>query len=417
VKKRAWHVVEVAEDGQLKIPPELAAQFGIKAGEKVVLEVGANELLLRRSVSRLARIYVETTNTCNLGCRTCIRNVWDEPAGWMSEATFQRVLEGLEDFSPRPTVFFGGFGEPLSHPHIIEMIRQVKALGAPVELITNGVYLNEQMAEKLVEAELDLLWVSIDGADPDSYADVRLGAELPGVLENIRQMRRLQDRRYREKPQLGFAYVAMQRNIRELPGVLKMGARLGAEHFSISNVLAHTPELKQEELYQRSMYDGAYQSSSGLPEVNFPRMDIQPDTLAALGEILSCRYRVKLAGCEISSTINRCPFVEKGSTAIRWDGSLSPCLPLLHTHESYLGERLRHTREYLVGSLHERKLVELWNDPCYTALRERLQEYDFSPCTFCNSCEMADSNQEDCFGNLAPACGGCLWAQGLIQCP
>ncbi|OGN93594.1 MAG: hypothetical protein A2Y88_12875 [Chloroflexi bacterium RBG_13_48_10] len=26
-------------------------------------------------------------------------------------------------------------------------------------------------------------------------------------------------------------------------------------------------------------------------------------------------------------------------------------------------------------------------------------------------------NLEDCFGNSAPACGGCLWAQGLIQCP
>jgi len=26
-------------------------------------------------------------------------------------------------------------------------------------------------------------------------------------------------------------------------------------------------------------------------------------------------------------------------------------------------------------------------------------------------------NLEDCFGNSAPTCGGCLWAQGLIQCP
>jgi hypothetical protein len=30
---------------------------------------------------------------------------------------------------------------------------------------------------------------------------------------------------------------------------------------------------------------------------------------------------------------------------------------------------------------------------------------------------MADGNQEDCIGNHAPACGGCLWAQGLIRCP
>jgi MoaA/NifB/PqqE/SkfB family radical SAM enzyme len=62
-------------------------------------------------------------------------------------------------------------------------------------------------------------------------------------------------------------------------------------------------------------------------------------------------------------------------------------------------------------------LMDIWNNPEYVALRERLQEFDFSPCTFCNSCEMAESNKEDCFGNIQPACGGCLWAQGFIQCP
>jgi hypothetical protein len=51
------------------------------------------------------------------------------------------------------------------------------------------------------------------------------------------------------------------------------------------------------------------------------------------------------------------------------------------------------------------------------ALRQRLEAFDFSTCTACNSCEMAGGNQEDCFGNSLPACGGCLWAQGFIQCP
>ena len=30
---------------------------------------------------------------------------------------------------------------------------------------------------------------------------------------------------------------------------------------------------------------------------------------------------------------------------------------------------------------------------------------------------MASTNGEDCYGNALPACGGCLWAQGVIQCP
>jgi len=71
----------------------------------------------------------------------------------------------------------------------------------------------------------------------------------------------------------------------------------------------------------------------------------------------------------------------------------------------------------VVGSVIECDLIELWNDPEYVAFRERVQLFDFSPCTFCGGCEMAESNEEDCFGNPFPTCGGCLWAQGVIRCP
>jgi MoaA/NifB/PqqE/SkfB family radical SAM enzyme len=112
-----------------------------------------------------------------------------------------------------------------------------------------------------------------------------------------------------------------------------------------------------------------------------------------------------------------CPFVERGSVSVRWDGEVSPCLPLLHTHLGYLDFRSRTSLAHSVGNVNERSLLELWGDPRYVALRERLQAFDFAPCTVCNSCDMADENLEDCFGNTIPACGGCLWAQGFIQCP
>ncbi|MBK9091060.1 MAG: SPASM domain-containing protein [Holophagales bacterium] len=114
---------------------------------------------------------------------------------------------------------------------------------------------------------------------------------------------------------------------------------------------------------------------------------------------------------------NFCPFVERGTTSVRWDGAVSPCLALLYDHDYYLGERLRHSCAYFVGNLRERSLADLWNDASYVELRQRLQAFDFSPCSSCNTCEMADDNRQDCSGSPLPACGGCLWAQGLIQCP
>jgi hypothetical protein len=65
----------------------------------------------------------------------------------------------------------------------------------------------------------------------------------------------------------------------------------------------------------------------------------------------------------------------------------------------------------------ENSLADLWNTPEHIAFRERLQTFDFPPCVLCGGCELAEKNEEDCEGNVFPTCGGCLWSQGVIQCP
>lgn len=412
-------LTEIDAQGRLILPPEAAAYLGLQPNTPVQLLLGENEIRVSRSIYHLARVYVEPTNTCNLDCVTCVRHVWEEKPGMMSEKTFANILKGVQTLNPRPTVFFGGFGEPLSHPRIVEMIRQVKALGAPVELITNGVFLSEKMALRLLEVELDMLWVSLDGASPDSYEDVRMGAELPQVIENLSRLRYLRYRgsRLKNTLQLGIAFVAMQRNIEDLPQVLALGAKLGAKKFSITNVMPHTEELRREILYRGAMYNGPHQFSDVLPRVNLPRMDINEYTQQALAEVQRGNYTIQVTHGTLGQGVYTCPFIEKGSLAIRWDGAVSPCLPLLHTYDSFLDKRPRRAYAYSVGNVTERGLMDLWHDPEYVALRQRLQSFEFSPCTDCNCCELPEENREDCLGNTFPACGGCLWAQGLIQCP
>jgi MoaA/NifB/PqqE/SkfB family radical SAM enzyme len=147
------------------------------------------------------------------------------------------------------------------------------------------------------------------------------------------------------------------------------------------------------------------------------RMDPDRGLGGVLENVVQGLYGPRLEGAELLWPSDTCPFVARGSTCVRWDGAVSPCLPLLHTHQSYLENRLRTTSAYVIGSMREQSLQEIWMSAEYVALRKRLEEFDFSPCTACNSCEKADGNQEDCFGNTAPACGGCLWAQGFIHCP
>jgi MoaA/NifB/PqqE/SkfB family radical SAM enzyme len=419
-------LAQVDEHGRLVLPPEAIVRLGLTPGAQVRIDQAANAVRLRRPVSHLAKVYIEPTDRCNLECRTCIRQAGHAPAGEMTVATFARVIEGLSVFTPRPSVFFGGFGEPLAHPRIVEMVTQAKASGARVELITNGTLLDETRSRQLIQAGLDVLWVSLDGATPASYADVRLGALLPPVLANVTRFRDLrpstvgtlaEESVTYAGPEIGIAFVAMKRNVADLPAVLRLGRQLGATRFSVTNVLPYTEEMCAETLYPRVLTDTTDSSSRWQPRLNLPRLDATALTRDPLYTVSRGSWQISLAGNDAHPVTNRCPFIESGATAINWRGDVSPCLPLLRDHVGFLDRRERASRRWAIGNVAERGLAEVWNAPEYVAFRERVQRFDFSPCAHCGGCELAETNEQDCFGNTFPTCGGCLWAHGVIQCP
>ena len=412
----AW--AEVDEHGRLVLPPEVAEQYGLHPGAKIRLDEGHNFVKMHRPVTHLTKVYIEPTVACNLDCITCFRNSWDQPIGRMTDETFERIFAGLRELSPTPSVYFGGIGEPLFHPKTVEWIRRIKELDVKVELITNGTILNEKKAQQLIDVGLDVLWVSLDGATPESFADVRMGAELPVILENLRRLFKMRKGGHFPKPEIGVAFVAMKRNIDDLPKIIKMGHTFGAKYYSVSNVQPVTEAMQSERLYLRTMRNIAYLPSPMLPKLSLPKMDFNEDTQAALTEAFNSGCNVSFAGNNWGGANNVCNFVESGTMSIAWTGDVSPCWPLMHTHTSYLHGRPRLTKKHIVGNVREQSLNEVWNDAEYVAYRERLHNFVFAPCTFCGGCDLSESNEEDCLGNTTfPVCGGCLWAQGIVQCP
>lgn len=422
--KNKDRVIDIQRDGSLVFPPDIARQYALTSGARIRIEGDANRLTILRPVTKLAKVYIEPTNRCNLDCVTCIRNSWDEPLGTMSSDTYSRIIDGLRSYDPPPDIFFGGLGEPLSHPNILRMVREAKALCSRVELITNGTLLSKEVSTELVAIGLDKLWISLDGATPESYTDVRLGAALPEVVNNLYEFRRARWQKYMPeffdlhfKPQIGIVFVAMKRNIADLPAVLSLANRLGSLHFMVTNVLPYTPEMQNEVLYSRAVSDSIYTSAPLLRYLEFPKMDVGPLTREAIYQALRGNHSLSFAGDNLAASNNHCPFVEKGSLAIRWDGDVSPCLALMHEHKMYLYSYQRSIKRHVVGNVLNQSIEQIWNKPEYLALRGRLQEFNFSPCIQCGGCEYFESNQEDCIGSPVPACGGCLWAQGIIQCP
>jgi MoaA/NifB/PqqE/SkfB family radical SAM enzyme len=410
------YLVEVNAQGQLVLPAEVVEDYGIKPGAQLVMKHGAKSLRLQRPVTHIAKVYIEPTNRCNLSCRTCIRNAWDEPQGDMSAETWKRFVKSVKSLPSRPDIFFGGFGEPLLIPHIAEMVAQAKKVARHVELITNGILLNEQKSHELLAAGLNTLWVSVDGLTSESYADVRIGAALPQVLENIRSISRLRLEIHR-KLEIGIAFVAMRRNIADLPALIRMAPSLGISRYLVTNVLPNTEEMCEETLYTRTVDGMDSMPSTYVPRIDLPRMDLNKATQDAIVQTIRYRHNVRWNGVPLGQERGRCPFIDRGSLAITWNGDVSPCLAMMHSYETFLNGQQRKVRRSTFGNLSDQDLTSIWLEKDYLSFRQRVAEFDFSPCTLCGGCEMVYSNEEDCFGNTFPTCGGCLWAQGVIQCP
>jgi MoaA/NifB/PqqE/SkfB family radical SAM enzyme len=413
------HLVEIKvdEQGQIVLSPEIARELGLVPGARGFADVVDGTLRLRRPLTQLSKVYLEPTSACNLACRTCMRNTWNEEMGSLSMDSFARILEGLSAFDPVPMVFFGGFGEPLSHPKIGEMVAKVKSLGARAELITNATLLDDRRSRLLIDAGLDCLWVSLDGATPESYTDVRLAEAFPEILDNLTHFRSIIRSRQDCKTEVGVSFVAMKRNFKDLLELFLLRNRIGASRFLVTNVLPYTEEHCDEILYHHVINKNIEAPTMVNPEISLPRMDFTEITRDIFMDTLRIYNNVRLEGERIHQSANRCPFIDQGSVSIGWDGELSPCLGLMHSYRSYFQGQERFSRRYTLGNIRDRSLKELWEAPEYLEFRERVQKFPYPPCAKCGGCTISRKNERDCEGNPFPTCGGCLWAQGVIRCP
>ena len=405
------------EHGVLSFSPAQQARLGLTPKSEFLVAETSDGFVLRRADPALAKVIVEPTSACNLNCRTCVRHSWDEPTGSMSMATYRALIDGLRDVPTLRTVAFWGIGEPLVHPDIVEMVRLAHELGSRTEMVTNGLLLTEQMAERLVLAGLDRIVASIDGVTPEAQADVRSGASLQRVKQNILRLHDIRDRLDRDNPEVGLEFVLLKRNLCELPGLYDLARNLEAKSVIVTGVLPYSAELADETLYGLWAGKTYADPSTWRPEIILPKIDAREEALEPLVKLLGHTGVVGSPTARRKGATGYCRFVAEGTVAVSWDGQVSPCVGLLHSYTCYVNGREKRMRRYRLGSVAVEPIGGIWAKEEYRDFRKRVLDFDFAPCTDCGACEMADSNEADCYGNPFPVCGDCLWAKGVIQCP
>ena len=103
---------------------------------------------------------------CNLSCTYC--NEYDTFSKPVPLATMLHRLELLGRL--RTSVITISGGEPLLHPELDDIIRSIREHALLAGLITNGYLLTAERIQRLNEAGLDYLQISIDNVKPDDVS-------------------------------------------------------------------------------------------------------------------------------------------------------------------------------------------------------------------------------------------------------
>src|SRR5712692_2445558 len=103
---------------------------------------------------------------CNLSCTYC--NEYDDVSKPVPlEAMFRRI-DKLGDLGTSVITISGG--EPLLHPDLDEVIQRIRRNGAIAGMITNGYLLVAERIQRLNDAGLEWLQISIDNVMPDEVS-------------------------------------------------------------------------------------------------------------------------------------------------------------------------------------------------------------------------------------------------------
>ena len=283
------------------------------------------------------------------------------------------------------------------------MISRMKKRGYATTVASNGTLWNKKWIRRLFNLRVDKVVVSVDGTRPETFESIR-DVALAKVIHNLEMLRDLKLSEGSMKPALEIEFVAMKRNVDDLPDMVRLAAELQASRLIVTNVLAYTEKLKDEILY-------GYAPRPPLLPVDMANWAVVNEDWAFMGTV---DLPVMKWGAE-----RRCKFIQNHATVVGWDGGVAPCYALSHNYAYYaIDGRKKNVTRYVLGNVNETPLAEIWMSEEYVRFRAEVRSFHFPSCPDCDlrdTCDLREEN-DGCWG-WNPSCADCLWAQDIIKCP
>ena len=162
---------------------------------------------------------LELAGKCQLACVMCpfgdhedgTGSFDDSKQGMMSRDMAKEALEQARKMGAM-SVKLNFRGEPGLAQRLAAAVRHAKALGYVETMInTNLTAFSERRLKDVVDAGLDLMIVSVDGATKEAYESIRINGDFKKLLANLRYLNTLPNR-----PRIRINFTEQDRNRHEV---------------------------------------------------------------------------------------------------------------------------------------------------------------------------------------------------------
>lgn len=277
-------------------------------------------------------VTVEVTRKCPLNCLICSSEGGSPYRNELALSELKGLISDAHELGTQTICFSGG--EPLEHPHIVELCRHSKCLGLNVYIYTSGNSstddhspepIKSDMLTQLAELSVNKIIVGLQGPNKEVHESItRVQGSFQNAVISIQKA-------VKKSIPVEIHCVPVKLNYEALPEMIDLANRLGVEKISI---LRFVPQGRGK----------TYQSL----------LSLRSSDLLTLKSILKRMIESKTSCVRIGAPFNAfglseaCCTVGESRATVRADGLVFPC------------EAMKQLPYSFDNDLHTKSLQEIW---------------------------------------------------------
>jgi len=298
-----------------------------------------------------AKITIESGNICNLRCPLCPTGQKDASAskGLLSFSDFKKIIDEIGRNLLLIRLY--NWGEPLLNKELVKMVEYANEHRIAVKISTNLSFpIEEAQAEAIINANLQKIYISCDGASNSTYPKYHIDGDFNRVMSNMKLLLKKKRQLRNNYTEIIWLFHVFSHNEHEINTAKLMAKEIGIK-LTINKIRTDMGKEIFETAEKSLERDSKW--LPGNPEYNtFNMTDKKPKN----------RFNCDLLWKE---------------TVINWDSCILPCCSVYSETHSF-------------GNIKEDSFKNIWNNQKYIAARKEVLGRNNNTKTVCRVCKAND---------------------------